>query len=333
MLRRKLSTLLVCLIYFSLVFATGAAADSIRQAVADPPTDRAASPTPDLKGHTRVKADKIQKVRPIYMVQPEFIPIDPQTVEFCLPAIRAKGWEAEAQVIFARIKGKIRLSNPYWGWGSGWGGSPDQDLNADWGIPDHGAVGSFSLSYKFRPKWSLRYSIMPMELNGSGGSGQYYWYGYGQGTQVKWQRLYQRAGVVYDPIVNYRTRVGVFADYVRLDDKLSFGGTVWSGWGSGATFDHQLNMAMAGLEFERCLKSARFSGNLSLECRAGLAFLDEAVGSDIMTGLKYTIPMGNGRWGSLSGGYRYVNFKKGYNDFKQIDATVEGGYLKMALMF
>ncbi len=34
---------------------------------------------------------------------------------------------------------------------------------------------------------------------------------------------------------------------------------------------------------------------LSLECRAGVAFLDEAFGSDIMTGLKCTIPVGNGR--------------------------------------
>jgi len=51
------------------------------------------------------------------------------------------------------------------------------------GIPDHGAVGSFSLGYRFRPNWAIRYSIMPMELNGSGGTGQNYWYGYGQGPR------------------------------------------------------------------------------------------------------------------------------------------------------
>jgi hypothetical protein len=335
MLRRTLYTLLVCLLYSMMVFATDSAAYSIRQAVAEPPADRAATPKPDIKDRAKVKAGKIQKVRPIYMVQPEFVPMGLQPMESYLPVARTKGWEADAEVIFARIKGKIRLSNSNWGWGwGGWGYSPDQDLNGDWGIPEHGAVGSFSLSYKFRPKWSLRYSIMPMELNGSGGSGQNYWYGgYGQGTQVKWQRLYHRAGLVYDPILTYRARVGVFADYVRLDEKLSFGGTAWSGWGSGASFDHQLNMGMAGLEFDRCLKIARFSETLSLECRAGVAFLDEAVGSDIMAGLKYTIPMGKGRWGSLGGGYRYVNFKKGYNEFKQIDTSVEGGYLKMAFMF
>jgi hypothetical protein len=174
---------------------------------------------------------------------------------------------------------------------------------------------------------------MPWELNGSGGSGQYYWYGYGQGTQVKWQRLYHRGGLVYDPILTYRARVSVFADYVRLDEKISLGGTAWAYTGAGATFDHQLNMGMAGLEFERCLRTARFCDTLSLECRAGVAFLDEAFGSDIMTGLKYSIPMGNGRWGYLGGGYRYVTFKKGYNDFKQIDTALEGGYLKMGFFF
>ena len=171
MLRRTLYTLLVCLLYSMMVFATDSAAYSIRQAVAEPPADRAATPKPDIKDRAKVKAGKIQKVRPIYMVQPEFVPMGLQPMESYLPVARTKGWEADAEVIFARIKGKIRLSNSNWGWGwGGWGYSPDQDLNGDWGIPEHGAVGSFSLSYKFRPKWSLRYSIMPMELNGSGGS-------------------------------------------------------------------------------------------------------------------------------------------------------------------
>ncbi len=332
MLRRKLYTLLVCLTYSMFMVATDAAAYSKRQAVADSREDCVAMRTPDFKDRARARAGKIQKARPVYMVQPEFIPMSQLPAKRGLPVARAKGWKADAEIIFARIKGKIRFSNYNWGWA--WGYSPDQDLNSEWGIPDHGAVGSFSLSYKFRPKWSFRYSLLPMELNGSGGSGQYYYYAYGQNTQVKWQRLYQRLGLVYDPVLTPRARVSIFADYVRLDDKLSFGGLIWSGWwGSGNTFDHQLNMGMAGLEFERCLNNARFSGNFSLECRAGLAFLDEAFGSDIMTGLKYSIPMGKGRWGSLGGGYRYVNFKKGYNDFRQIDTTIEGGYLKMALIF
>jgi hypothetical protein len=317
-----------------MIFATSASAYSIRQAAAGPPEDLAALPNPGLKDGATVKANKIHKVRPTYMVRPEFIPMSPLLEECSLPAPRAKSWEMDAQVIFARVKGKIRLPTNNWGgtwWG--WNNAPDQDLNGDWGIPDHAAVGSFSLGYRFRPNWSLRYSIMPMELNGSGGNLQNFGFGFGQGAQVKWQRLYQTIALVYDPIFTCRSRVGVFAGYTRLDEKLSFGGTNWSSWGTAPTFDHQLNMGMAGMEFERRLRTARLRNTLSLECRASVAFLDEAFGSDIMTGLKYTIPMGNGRWGSLGGGYRYVTFKKGYNDFKQIDTSLEGGYLKMALIF
>ena len=339
MLRTKHYTLLVSLVLLITIFATSAPAYSIRQAAAGPPEDLAALDTQDRQDRATVKADNIQKVRPIYKVhpvykvRPQFIPMNPQWEVCGLPVPRAKGWEMDAQVIFARIKGKVRFCTSNWGWSLGGCGGIDQDLNGDWGIPDHGAVGSFSLGYRFRPNWALRYSIMPMELNGSGGNLQNFGFGFGQGTQVKWQRLYQSIVLVYDPIVTYRSRVGVFAGYTRLDEKLSFGGTNWSAWGTAPTFDHQLNMGMAGMDFEQGLRTARFRNTLSLECRAGVAFLDEAFGSDIMSGLKYTIPMGNGRWGSLGAGYRYVSFKKGYNDFKQIDTTLEGAYLKMAFVF
>ncbi len=193
MLRTKVSMLPVCLVLFIIISATSAPAYSIRQAAAGPPEELAALPAPDTKDRAMVKTGTIQKVRPIYKVQPEFIRTEPQLGGCYLPVARANGWEVDAQVIFARIKGKIRLPNSIWG-GTWWGlgGVPDQDLNGDWGIPDHSAVGSFSLSYRFRPKWSLRYSIMPMELNGSGGNLQNFGFGFGQGTQVKWQRLYHR---------------------------------------------------------------------------------------------------------------------------------------------
>jgi hypothetical protein len=336
MLRTKVSTLLVSLVLSSIIFAQTASAYSIRQAAAGPTEDLVALARPDQKDRPVAKADNLHKVRPIYKVRPQFISMMPPRWEIsCLPVSRSKGWEVDAQVIFARIKGKIRMCTANWGGWTGLGtcGGVDQDLNGEWGIPDHGVVGSYSLGYRFRPNWAIRYSIMPMELNGSGGTGQNYWYGYGQGAQVKWQRVYQNIGLVYDPILTYQSRVGVFAGYTRLDEKLSFGGTNWFAWGTAPTFDHQLNMAMAGMEFEQALRTERFRNTLSLECRASVAFLDEAFGSDIMTGLRYTIPMGCGRSGYLGGGYRYVSFKKGYNDFKQIDTTLEGGYLKMALVF
>ncbi len=335
MLRAKTYMLLLCLCLLMMVFVPNAPAYSIRQA-AGSSEDFAALAATDRQDPAAVKSDNIQKARPIYKVRPQFIiPMNPQWQACYFPVQRANAWEMDAQVIFARIKGKVRFCASSFG-GTWLGfpcGGPDQDLNADWGIPDHGAMGSFSLAYRFRPTWAIRYSIMPMELNGSGGNLQNFGFGFGQGGRVKWQRLHQSIALVYDPIVTYRSRVGVFAGYTRLDEKLSFGGANWFAWGAGPTFDHQLNMGMAGMEFDRTLSVARFRDILSLECRGSVAFLDEAFGSDIMSGLKYTIPMGNGRSGSLGAGYRYVTFKKGYTDFKQIDTSLEGGYLKMAFVF
>ena len=133
---------------------------------------------------------------------------------------------------------------------------------------------------------------------------------------MKWQRLYQRLDLVYDPIFTYRSRVGVFAGYVRLDEKLSFGGTNWSAWGTAPTFDHQLNMGMAGLEFERCLKTTRFRNTLSLECRAGVAFLDEAFGSDIMSGLEVHDPHGQRTMGVLGSRLQVRDFQKRLQRFQ-----------------
>ncbi len=332
MLRTTLSTLLVCLVLSIAVSVESATAYTIRLAAAGSSQGLTASPTPEKKDQV-VKPKKIQKVRPMYLAQPQFFGASASLGECLLPVPRARGWEMDAQVIFARIKGKVRLTNSLWG-GAWYGlGVPDQDLNGDWGIPDHSAVGSFSLAYRFRPNWCVRYSIMPMELNGSGGNLQNFGFAFGQSGQSKWQRIYPRLDLVYDPIFNYRSRVGIFAGYARLDEKVSLAGTNLFAYGAAPAFDHQLNMGMAGMEFERCLRTTRSWNTLSLECRAGVAFLDEAFGSDIQSGLKCTIPMGKGRWGSLGAGYRYVSFKKGYSDFKQIDTSLEGGYLKMALVF
>ena len=105
-------------------------------------------------------------------------------------------------------------------------------------------------------------------------------------TKVKWERIYQRLGLVYDPIRTYSTRVGVFGDYVRLNEKLS---VIQVGC-CGDTMDNDLNMGMAGVEFEKCLKTSRLCNTLSLDCRAGVAFGDEGYGSDVSTGLKTAFP-------------------------------------------
>jgi hypothetical protein len=135
--------------------------------------------------------------------------------------------------------------------------------------------------------------------------------------------------MVYEPVRTYTSRISVFGDYVRIDDKL----TLINPNCCGDTMDTDLNMGMAGIEFEKCLKTGRLCNTLSLECMAGVAFGDEAFGSDVMTGVKYSIPMNNGRWGYVKGGYRFSTYKKKFSDVRMIDTAMEGAVLQMGFVF
>ncbi len=343
MLRRKLSMALVCLVFLITLGAGSAGAYSIIQAAAtQAPEDLLAPAAPQAVSYTEAKAvtgpslKRIKKVKSdrVWMVAPH----DPAFAygalgkTCCLPVPKNKSWEMNAEVIFARVKGKVRYirGNTAFGFQQ----QEHVDLNADMGVPDHWVVPEMTVNYRFRPNWSLRYSIMPMVVNGGGAVGRNFTFGNnnyssGQHTQVKWERTLHRGGLVYDALRTHRAKVSVFGEYVRLDEKLS----VVQVNCCGDTLDNTLNMGMAGLEFERCLKTRRLRDTLSLSCKAGVAFLDEAFGSDLSTGLKYTIPLGNGRYGYLAGGYRYLTFNKGYHDLKRIDTSIEGGYLQMGFIF
>jgi hypothetical protein len=336
MLRRNVLNVLVCMLLYAVYSAPAAHAYSIIHASAPPAIENLFAPAaPQFRPASAAPArlEKICKVKPIHKIRPGEALMEPEALGCVLPPPNPRGWEFDAEVIFARTKGKARYMTGTYGY------IPNQfdyvDFNADMGLPDHTAIGTFSARFRIRPNWALRYSIMPMAIDGSGSGGRSFAFGnllaynVGQQTRVKWERIYQRAGLMYDPIRTRRARVSIFGEYLRLDEKVS---VIQVGC-CGSTFEHDLNMGMAGVEFERCMKTGRFCDTLSMECRAGVAFLDQAFGSDISTGMKYKIPMGNGRWGYLEGGYRYLTFKKGYSDFKQIDTSIEGGYLKMGFVF
>lgn len=338
MTRRNPITLLVCLLFIATFFAVEAQALDYRQAalatgqedLAAPAT--ASTPAAQAKPIQKVKTKEIVKCRPpegAYVG--ERLPYGLFT-DCVLPMTRPRGWQLDAEAFFARTRGKGRLLRgafivvPF--------GTEDVDLNADMGIPDNNIVGTFSAMYRFKPQWAVRYSIMPFAFEGSTQpSRSFNWgntsQGFGTNTRAKWERLYQRIGVVYDPIRTYSTRVSVFGDYVRLNERI----TVTQGGFGADSLDNDLNMGMAGLELEKCIKTSRQCNTLSVECRAGVAFGDEGFGSDLSTGLKYSIPMNNGRWGFIKGGYRYLTFKKKYSDAKMIDTAMDGGFLQMGVVF
>ncbi|MEI7450638.1 MAG: hypothetical protein WCJ75_13540 [Desulfomonile sp.] len=324
--------LLVCLVFFITSFAMDASAWYFQEAAFVANQTKSAAPVASqIKEITKVKEKKIVKCRP-GQGYASVSTIDAFTPDCILPVTRPRGWELEAEALYARTKGKVRFSVSNFGnWGTA---VQDVDMNSDLGLPEHYWIGSFSARYGFKPRWSVRYSVMPTVIDATASTNSSFNFGnmmntFGQNTKVKWERLYQRIGLVYDPIRTPTVRVSVFGDYVRLNDKLS---VVQLGC-CGSTFDNDLNMAMAGLEFERCLKVSRLCNTLSVECKAGIAFGDAAVGSDLATGLKYSIPMNNGRWGFVKGGYRQLTFKKKYSDAKMMDTAMEGGFIEAGLIF
>ncbi len=326
---RTRDMLLVCLVFLVMVLAVEAQAwNYLQAAAADRQEDLYSPSTTKIKPIEKVKTNKIVKCKPLVSDQMFNYRLAPQCI---LPPPKMRGWEMTAEALFARTKGHVRYNRGYLGYTLG---QSDIDLNSDMGLPDHNVIGTFTAAYRFKPQWSLRYSIMPLMVDGSGTVNSSFTFGNtmftsGQSTRVKWERLYQRLGLVYDPIRTASSRVSIFGDYVRINDKLS---ALQTGC-CADVMDNDLNMAIAGMEFERCLKTTASCSTLSFECRAGVAFLDEAVGSDVSTGLKYSIPMNNGRWGFVKGGYRYLTFKKKYSDSRSFDTAMEGGFLQMGFVF
>ncbi|MCX5861177.1 MAG: hypothetical protein WCG29_05285 [Desulfomonile sp.] len=332
----KPHNVLVCLVFLLMILKLDASAWYFKEAafVSNQP-QTTASQTSETKEISKVKEKKIVKCRPSQ--QQGYTVVSPAQLyspNCMLPVARTRGWELDAQAMFARSKGKVRFFSGPYGYAYTSTFLTDLDMNSDLGLPEHKWVGSFSAKYGFRPRWSLRYSIMPTTLEGMAAQNTNINFGYtiasfGANTKVKWERLYQRIGLGYDPINTPSLRVSVFGDYVRLNEKLS---VVQVGC-CGSTFDNDLNMAMAGVEVQRCLKTTNLFNTLSLECKAGIAFGDDAVGSDLATALRYSIPMNNGRWGFVKGGYRYLTYKKKYSDIKMMETAMDGGFLEAGFIF
>lgn len=155
----------------------------------------------------------------------------------------------------------------------------------------------------------------------------------GQPVGIEWQHLEQRFGLVYDAVHTHSSRISLFGDYVRVNDRIQAMQMQMQMGIGGNVMDNDLNMAMAGIGLEKCLKITHNEAVLSLECIAAGAFLDDAVGAEAETAFKYSIPMNKHRRGFVKGGYRYLTYKKKVSDARLFDIAIEGGFLQAGLMF
>jgi hypothetical protein len=85
------------------------------------------------------------------------------------------------------------------------------------------------------------------------------------------------------------------------------------------------------MELNKCLKN--FGGNsLTINCKAGVVFLDNHTGYELEGGLSYIVPIKTGRFGFLKGGYRYAHLKKD-KDSELFKTTMDGAFVEAGFIF
>ncbi len=348
MLRRIPAKLLVCLAVLLSTFfvaTSWAAAAEQPTELALKPSNTGSSPVPmadAARSRDRARSKSAMGCvpgpvwgyppTPIVKVKPGVMSALPMFPETIFPSRRASQWEMSGQVLFARLRGKVQMNCYPYCYGGSWGMGQDIGFTDFLGLPVHQAVGEFNVRYQFRPNWALRYSILGLEMNGSGGTDNYYWYGYGQGMQTKWNHYYHRLGLMYDAVRTPRAKVSVFADWVHTDDRLSMNSPYYGTYLGAQSYNKNGDSAMVGMEFQRAIRSYANRSTLSLDCKAGGMFLDNVEGWDVQAGARYSVPLNCGRSGYAKGGYRYVEIKKSESNIA-FNHALEGGFMEFGFIF
>jgi len=292
-------------------------------------TPRVAIVPPPLAGITKVKAQMCGPIGGDPLGQPIFP---------YLPAPKMRQWEMSIQLIFANMRGSIAWPRytPWFGW---WGTENNADFNGDLKLPSYSVWPQFTASYHFRPNWAVRYMILGNQLSGGGWIDTWFLFGnawnsgwwYGQQANTKFTHTYQRVGLVYDAIRTCNAKVSVFADWVHTDERIEMNCS-WCGPWFNSIWSNSINSMIAGLEFQRAIRTAPNGGTLSWDCKAGGIFLDNTEGWDVEAGARYSIPLNCGRSGYVKGGYRLVDLKKAQYDFL-FKNTIQGGFVEGGLIF
>jgi hypothetical protein len=248
----------------------------------------------------------------------------------CLP-MPAKGqfWIGP-KVTFARVAGEVRRG-------------PDLAVTQTSlvAFEDHlslrrsgNAIWSLEAMYQLRPRWGLRYSFMPINLEAVGTAKTAFNFGgqtFASGTQLssKWDRVQHRAGFFFNVNRTLSSQTSLFADWLYVQDKLTVGGA--SGIGTSVTWDDTKNLAIVGLEFDKCLKN--YHGNtLAFNGKGGVAFFSDTVGYEAEAALSYLIPIKTGRFGFIKGGYSYANLKK-EKSHDLFSTVIDGPFVQVGFLF
>lgn len=249
----------------------------------------------------------------------------------CLPTPAKGQFVVGPKLFFARVQGEARR-----GLDQAPGASTVVNFDDHLGFRKTGnSIWSIDAYYQFRPRWGLKYSFTPLNmeathspLTGFSIAGQ----SFTAGTPIhsSWKRYEHRAGVVFNLSHRQNSLTNLFAEWIYVQNRLSISGTGTATAGA-VRWDEDTNAAMVGLEFNKCLKN--YKGNtLSFSAKGGVAFLDDTVGYDAEAGLSYLIPIKTGRFGFVSAGYRYSRLQKDRNT-RMFGTTFDGAFLQAGFLF
>jgi hypothetical protein len=247
-----------------------------------------------------------------------------------LPRRMAGQWQLATQVLFARVKGTVRSTSSVFGIPA-----TDVDFNDDLGIPSHQTLLEYSAWYQFRPSWALFYSIMPIQLEGGRVTTRDLYFGqliFPTGTFVhtNWNFIYQKVGLLYQPVFNCNAAVSIYNSWVFNQQKLDISSSICAGQCNRV--DRTRNMVMSEIQIQKCIRTLCNGGTLSCDNRVGLGYLDGTFALDLQAGLQFSVPMNAGRWGYAKGGYRFINFKEDRSDLR-LDTYLEGAFVEAGLIF
>jgi hypothetical protein len=247
-----------------------------------------------------------------------------------LPAPAKGQFVLGPEVTFARIRGDVRR-------GADLVGVPPSTVNFEdhLGFPRSGKpIWSFEAFYQLRPRWGIRYSFTPIMMEATATPQTAFTFmnqSFAALTPInsKWERYVHRAGLLFNITHTTNSMTSFYADWMFVQDKLRIGGT--TGTVSSVTWDSTKSLAVAGLEFEKCLRNYR-GNTLALNLKGGLAFMSNSFGYEGEVGLNYMIPIKTGRFGFVKGGYRFANLKTERRR-SLFDTTMDGAFIQIGFLF
>jgi len=231
---------------------------------------------------------------------------------------------------FARFQAEARR-------GPTTGGTPVSTVDFDdhLGFKKSGnLIWSIEAMYQFRPRWGIRYSFTPMTMEATHTPATAFNFGgnsftSGSTIRSKFDRYEHRAGLVFHLSHTANALTSVFADWLHVQEKLTIGGVGTAT--TSVTWDTSKNLAVLGLEFNKCLKNYR-GNTLAISGKGGVAFLDDTFGWEAELALSYLIPIRTGRFGFVKGGYRYANMRS-EKQASLLDTTMDGPFVQLGFLF